>query len=68
MTKNKASSTHGTPNIGPVKRVENAFNCIVPHNLEKSSGKTKFSLFDSEISSDSDGKQLTKEQSEYFNV
>ena len=53
----KASPTHG---LTPVKNVGNASNGIIPQNSEKSTGNTKFSL------SDSEGKKLTKEQSEYF--
>lgn len=54
----KASPTHG---LNPVHSVGNAFsNGIISQNSKKSSGSEKFSL------SDSEGKQLTKEQSDYF--
>ena len=57
----KASPTHGTPKMGPVKSAGNAFDDIIPQNTEKSSGESKFSL-----SKDSDGKELTEGQKEYF--
>lgn len=54
----KASPTHG---LNPVKNVGNASKGIIPQNSEMSSGNAKFSL-----STDSEGKKLTKEQSEFF--
>ena len=52
----KASPAHGTSNTEPVKNAGNAFS----NNVPQESMDVKYSL------SDSDGKQLTKEQQEYF--
>ena len=58
----KASPTTGTSQSEPFQNVGNAsITDILPQNSEKSSGKTDYSL-----SEDSEGKELTKEQSEYF--
>ena len=62
INKNKAEQMLATIGIQPseVSRIINLTKSIISQNSEKSIGNTKFSL------SDSDGKQLTKEQSEYF--
>ncbi len=55
----KASPTHGSSQSEPVKSVGNASNGIL--SQKESDVKTQFSL-----SSDSDGKQLSPEQQDYF--
>ena len=62
INKNKAEQMLATIGIQPseVSRIISLTKSIISQNSEKSTENTKFSL------SDSDGKKLTKEQSEYF--